>query len=47
MPLQPSVLAAQDGELVAEHDDFQFLELARPAAQEDELQDALKGDITH
>jgi hypothetical protein len=40
-------LAAQYGQLVAKHDDLEFLELCGPTQQTGELQDALKRDVEY
>jgi hypothetical protein len=42
---RPPYLTPQDRQLVAQYDDFKFLELSRPEQQEDKLQNALKRDV--
>ena len=42
-----SELATNDGELVAEHQDLKLLELARAAAEHDQLEQAPQTDVEH
>jgi hypothetical protein len=37
---------AQDTELMAEHHDLQLLEVARPTAEQDDLEDAAQHDVS-
>jgi hypothetical protein len=43
----PRDLAAQDGELMTEHDDLELLELLGAAGERDELKQASQGDVEH